>query len=138
LASRDAERGQAAIDDIVRDYDSSAAATVAAAGRKGPPIRDRLELLVMDTSSTASVRQAAASLPAGTKLYGIINNAGVSIDARLFDFNPFISTFYYHRSRCSFVIARVLGLFYYYVLDWVWSDHERGHPYELLWPATRR
>jgi hypothetical protein len=78
LASRDAERGQAAIDDIVRDYDSSATA----ASRTGVPIRDRLELLVMDTSSTVSVRHAAASLPVGTKLYGIINNAGVSFDAR--------------------------------------------------------
>jgi hypothetical protein len=80
LAARDAARGQAAIDDIVRDYDSTgAAAAGAAAGRKEPPpIRDRLELLVMDTSSTASVRQAASSLPADTKLYGIINNAGVS------------------------------------------------------------
>jgi hypothetical protein len=84
LASRDAERGQAAIDDIVRDYDTSAG--TAAAGRTGVPIRDRIELLVMDTSSTVSVRKAAASLPAGTKLYGIINNAGVSFDARFFDF----------------------------------------------------
>lgn len=61
LGARDAKRGQTAIDDIAKQCGGN----------------DRLELLVMDTSSTESVATAAASLPAETKLYGIINNAGV-------------------------------------------------------------
>jgi hypothetical protein len=68
LAARDAGRGQAAIDDICRDVAGTGGAVT---------IKDRLELLIMDTSSTESVQRAAASLPADTKLYGIINNAGV-------------------------------------------------------------
>jgi hypothetical protein len=70
LAARDAGRGQAAIDDICRDVAGTS-------GGSMTTIKDRLELLIMDTSSTESVQQAAASLPADTKLYGIINNAGV-------------------------------------------------------------
>jgi short-subunit dehydrogenase len=69
LAARDAGRGQAAIDDICREVAGTSGAMTT--------IKDRLELLVMDTSSTESVQRAAASLPADTKLYGIINNAGV-------------------------------------------------------------
>jgi len=63
LGARDAERGHAAIQDIVREVGDC---------------RERLQLVVVDTSSDASVKQAAAKLEAEPPLYGIINNAGVS------------------------------------------------------------
>ena len=62
LGSRDSERGQAAIRDIVNAVGCA---------------KDRLQLIVMDTSSDESVKSAASQLE-GTTLYGIVNNAGVS------------------------------------------------------------
>ena len=66
LGARDAERGNAAIQDIVREV--------------GGNCRERLQLIVVDTSSDASVKEAASKLEAEQQppLYGIINNAGVS------------------------------------------------------------
>jgi NAD(P)-dependent dehydrogenase (short-subunit alcohol dehydrogenase family) len=71
LASRNASRGQAAVADIIQAV--------------GGTSKDRLELIVMDTSSDASVTEAAATIAAAldgdnngqTTLYGIINNAGI-------------------------------------------------------------
>ena len=63
LGSRDPERGQAAIQDIVNAVGCA---------------KDRLQLIVMDTSSDESVKNAASQLE-GTTLYGIVNNAGVSL-----------------------------------------------------------
>jgi hypothetical protein len=65
LGSRSQERGQQAVDDLI--------ATI------GGDCQERLQLLVLDTSSDDSVRQAANKLQESgdTNLYGIINNAGV-------------------------------------------------------------
>jgi len=64
LGSRDAERGNAAIQDILKECSPACS-------------KDRLQLVVVDTASDASVKEAAAQME-GTELYGIINNAGVS------------------------------------------------------------
>ena len=64
LGSRDIERGRAAIQDIVDQLGAD-------------KCQDRLQLMVLDTSSDDSVKKAAAKLE-GTTLDGIINNAGVS------------------------------------------------------------
>ena len=61
LCSRDAARGDAAIADIVQAV--------------GGDSKDRLELMILDTSSDASVKEAAGQFKG--ELYGIINNAGV-------------------------------------------------------------
>jgi NAD(P)-dependent dehydrogenase (short-subunit alcohol dehydrogenase family) len=63
LGSRDAQRGEQAVQDIVKNL--------------GGNCKDRLQLLVLDTSSSSSVKRAADSLDASTELYGIVNNAGV-------------------------------------------------------------
>ena len=64
MGSRDKERGEQAVADIVKDV--------------GGDCKDRLELIVLDTASDASVKKAAQSLEGSGELYGIINNAGVS------------------------------------------------------------
>jgi NAD(P)-dependent dehydrogenase (short-subunit alcohol dehydrogenase family) len=66
LGSRDPERGQAAVKEIVQSV--------------GGNSQERLECLALDTASDDSVRTAVQTL--GSKfgeqsLYGIINNAGV-------------------------------------------------------------
>jgi NAD(P)-dependent dehydrogenase (short-subunit alcohol dehydrogenase family) len=65
LGSRSQERGQQAVDDLISTI--------------GGDCQERLQLLVLDTSSDDSVRQAANKLQesGNTNLYGIINNAGV-------------------------------------------------------------
>lgn len=63
LGSRDPGRGQQAVSDI----------TAAVGADK---VQGRLETLTMDTGSDDSVKQAASQLK-DTKLYGIVNNAGV-------------------------------------------------------------
>lgn len=69
LGARDREKGEQAVADLVRSI--------------GGDCKDRLELIVLDTSSDDSVKQAAQSLKegggGGGELYGIINNAGVRI-----------------------------------------------------------
>ena len=63
LGSRDAARGQQAVEDILAAV--------------GPKCKDRLEMIVLDTSSDDSVQQAAAATQGQGPLYGIINNAGI-------------------------------------------------------------
>jgi NAD(P)-dependent dehydrogenase (short-subunit alcohol dehydrogenase family) len=67
MGSRDRAKGEQAVADIVKSI--------------GGDCKDRLELIVLDTSSDDSVKQAAASFQGSTtnggQLYGIINNAGV-------------------------------------------------------------
>jgi NAD(P)-dependent dehydrogenase (short-subunit alcohol dehydrogenase family) len=64
LGSRDASRGEQAVADIVKTV--------------GGDCKDRLEMVKLDTSSDASVQEAAASIASsGGKLYGIVNNAGI-------------------------------------------------------------
>ena len=60
LGARDPKKGEQAISDIVKEV-----------GCK----EDRLQLIVLDTSSDNSVKEAAAKFQG--ELYGIINNAGV-------------------------------------------------------------
>lgn len=84
LGSRDAQRGQQAVEDIV------------ARTAEAKDVRDRLSWLVLDTASDVSVQQAYTTLtttttttePDGTagvqELYGIINNAGVSAGGEVF------------------------------------------------------
>lgn len=62
LAARDAVKGQEAVRDLVRIV--------------GGNCQDRVELVVLDTSSDVSVLAAAEANK--DQLYGIINNAGVS------------------------------------------------------------
>jgi len=63
MGARDQQRGHDAIQDIVQQV--------------GGDCQDRLQLVVLDTSSDASVKDAASRMEG--ELYGIINNAGVSI-----------------------------------------------------------
>jgi NAD(P)-dependent dehydrogenase (short-subunit alcohol dehydrogenase family) len=64
MGSRDAERGQKAIEDII-NIDSK--------------FKDRLECLTLDVTSDESVKEAASQVSKQDyKLFGIINNAGVS------------------------------------------------------------
>jgi len=62
LGSRDAARGQAAVDGLLAEE---------------PAWADRLELLVIDVSDGPSVIQAAAALVPRAPLYGLVNNAGI-------------------------------------------------------------
>lgn len=62
LGARDPKRGQEAITDILSNKAIH---------------RDRLELIVLDTSSNDSVKEAASKF--NGELHGIINNAGVRI-----------------------------------------------------------
>jgi NAD(P)-dependent dehydrogenase (short-subunit alcohol dehydrogenase family) len=68
MGCRSKERGEQAIQDIQKTLGTDVC-------------KDRLELLVVDTSSTSSVQKAAGKLASkdSTDLYGIINNAGVSL-----------------------------------------------------------
>lgn len=68
LGCRSKERGEQAIQDL----------QIAIGLEK---CKDRLELLVIDTSSSSSVHEAAETLASKSdkELYGIINNAGVSL-----------------------------------------------------------
>ena len=61
LGSRNADRGKQAMQDILEKVGQSCA--------------DRLEMVVMDTSSDESVQKAASGIEG--PLYGIINNAGI-------------------------------------------------------------
>ena len=63
LGSRDPTRGQQAVSDITATLGSD-------------KVQGRLETLTLDTGSDDSVKQAATKLK-DTRLYGIINNAGV-------------------------------------------------------------
>lgn len=63
LGSRDLERGNAAVQSILQAL--------------GDNCRDRLQVLVIDTSSDSSVKEAAIQMEG--ELYGIVNNAGVCI-----------------------------------------------------------
>ena len=66
LGSRDPERGQVALKEIVESI--------------GGNCQERLEFLLLDTSSDDSVRLAAQTFHnkyGDQSLYGIINNAGV-------------------------------------------------------------
>jgi NAD(P)-dependent dehydrogenase (short-subunit alcohol dehydrogenase family) len=63
LGSRDAQRGEKAVADIIQQY--------------GNDVKGRLTLLELDTSSDDSVKNAAQNLKGKEKLYGIINNAGI-------------------------------------------------------------
>ena len=71
LGSRSRERGQEALDEIVREH---------------PEARERVILLPLDVSSDESVAQAAASvadrLGDTRALYGVVNNAGVGDKGR--------------------------------------------------------
>jgi NAD(P)-dependent dehydrogenase (short-subunit alcohol dehydrogenase family) len=64
MGSRSVERGQQAIQDLIAELPGD--------------IKDRLELLELDTSSDESVKAAADKIANEPELYGIINNAGVS------------------------------------------------------------
>jgi NAD(P)-dependent dehydrogenase (short-subunit alcohol dehydrogenase family) len=64
MGSRSVERGQQAIEDLIAELPGD--------------IKDRLELMELDTSSDESVKAAADKIANEPKLYGIINNAGVS------------------------------------------------------------
>lgn len=65
MGSRDKARGEKAVAEIVK--------------KLGGDCKDRLELIVLDTSSDASVKEAAQGFEgSGGNLDGIINNAGVS------------------------------------------------------------
>jgi NAD(P)-dependent dehydrogenase (short-subunit alcohol dehydrogenase family) len=64
MGARSLERGQQAIQDLIAELPGD--------------IKDRLELLQLDTSSDESVKAAADKIANEPKLYGIINNAGVS------------------------------------------------------------
>ena len=68
MACRSKERGVSARSDIL-----------AATGCS----EDRLEVIEMDVSSDESVKKASTELGADVKLYGILNNAGVSSSAVL-------------------------------------------------------
>ncbi len=64
MGARRVERGQEAIQDLIAELPGD--------------IKDRLELLELDTSSDESVKAAADKIANEPELYGIINNAGVS------------------------------------------------------------
>jgi NAD(P)-dependent dehydrogenase (short-subunit alcohol dehydrogenase family) len=64
MGSRNVERGQQAMQDLIAEIPGD--------------IKDRLELLQLDTSSDETVKAAADKIANGPELYGIINNAGVS------------------------------------------------------------
>jgi NAD(P)-dependent dehydrogenase (short-subunit alcohol dehydrogenase family) len=64
MGSRSVEKGQQAIADLLAELPGDC--------------KDRLELLQLDTCSDESVNAAADKMSDQPKLYGIINNAGVS------------------------------------------------------------
>ena len=64
LGSRDAQRGQEAVADII--------------DKLGSDCKGRLTMIQIDTSDDQSVQNAADQFEGEDKLYGIINNAGVS------------------------------------------------------------
>jgi NAD(P)-dependent dehydrogenase (short-subunit alcohol dehydrogenase family) len=64
MGSRSVERGQQAMQDLIAELPDD--------------IKDRLELLQLDTSTDEAVNAAADKMANGPKLYGIVNNAGVS------------------------------------------------------------
>lgn len=63
VGTRDLERGKLAIRELIQEC--------------GPECEKRLQLLKLDTGDDQSVKDAAQSIAAEPKLYGIINNAGV-------------------------------------------------------------
>lgn len=70
LGSRDGQRGQRAIDQLVAEH---------------PAFRERLSLVEIDVTDEESVRKAADHvseiLGEGERLYGLVNNAGVGFGA---------------------------------------------------------
>jgi len=65
LGSRDVQRGEEAVADIVK--------------KLGSDYQGRLTMIQIDTSDDQSVQNAADKFEGEDKLYGIINNAGVSL-----------------------------------------------------------
>jgi carbonyl reductase 1 len=91
LASRDASRGEAAVNDLKKKLPSHCA--------------DRLDLILLDTASDASVKTAAETITTklgGNKLYGIVNNAGI---IRGKDVHDVVNVNYFGQRRIVTVIA---------------------------------
>jgi hypothetical protein len=115
LGSRSQERGQQAVDDLISTI--------------GGDCQERLQLLVLDTSSDDSVGQAANKLQesGNTNLYGIINNAGVrKFGAR-------------ERRACAmFMVCLVANTlpFFCFCTDWARTHHDGNGQYQLLWSET--
>lgn len=63
LGSRNAQRGQAAVDDLVKDNASWT---------------NRLQMLEIDVTNTESVANAVETVRPGGSLYGVVHNAGVA------------------------------------------------------------
>lgn len=61
LGSRDANRGKAAVEQLLSETTNE---------------KDRIQLVVLDTTSTDSIQKAAENIDDGS-LYGIVNNAGI-------------------------------------------------------------
>jgi hypothetical protein len=113
------------------NYDSGATIPAAVAAKNRAPIRDGREPLAMDTSSTASVRRAASSMPAGTRLH--CKQCGVEYAVRWRNAAKKSKTNHIQQSvRFTFSVLVLPGS----LASYRRSDHERHHQYELRWPAT--
>lgn len=86
LGSRNAERGQKAVDDIKA---------------ANPDAADRLELLLIDVSDDDSVKTAAAEMKTkGISLYALVNNAGIGFQTAS-DVDAMLRTNFYGPRRVS-------------------------------------
>jgi NAD(P)-dependent dehydrogenase (short-subunit alcohol dehydrogenase family) len=109
LASRDLQRGEEAIQDLIVSV--------------GQDCQDRLELIHLDTSSDESVAAAAEKLAGEGKLYGIVNNAGVS---------PCLGEKVCTTSSPDFDHSN----FRFAFSDWLWPHSGRDCEHQLFWTSS--